>query len=377
MNNASDRLSCKLSIVIPCYNEDKTLNECVNRVLEIANENLSLEIVIVDDCSNDNSFAIAKDLERSHPEIKVLRHEKNSGKGAALRSGFKAAIGDYVAVQDADLEYDPYDLKRLIVPLLEDKADVVLGSRFLSTGAHRVLYFWHYLGNRFLTFLSNMFTDLNLTDMETCYKLFRRDVIQSIDIKENRFGFEPEIVAKVAQMRLRIYEMGISYYGRTYAEGKKIGVKDGFRALYCIFRYNAHKAPLPIQFLLYLIIGSVAAIVNFILFQIFYYIGFVIEIAAPLAFTIAAFVNYILCIAILFRHQARWSANIEIIVYLFVVFIAGLLDYVITKSLFNMGMGPEISKLFATCSVFLINLLGRRFIVFPEASPGPWKPGRI
>ena len=151
------------------------------------------------------------------------------------------ATGDFVAVQDADLEYDPNDLKRLIVPLIEDKADVVLGSRFLSAGAHRVLYFWHYLGNRFLTFLSNMFTDLNLTDMERCYKVFRKDVIQAIDIKENRFGFEPEIVAKVAQMRLRIFEMGISYYGRTYSEGKKIGWKDGFRAIYAILKYNLWK----------------------------------------------------------------------------------------------------------------------------------------
>jgi dolichol-phosphate mannosyltransferase len=377
MEDCFGSLSCKLSIVIPCYNEEKTLNECVNRVLEIANENLSLEIIIVDDCSNDNSFIIAKDLERSHSEIKVLRHEKNSGKGAALRSGFEVAIGDYVAVQDADLEYDPRDLKRLIVPLIENKADVVLGSRFLSTGAHRVLYFWHYLGNRFLTFLSNMFTDLNLTDMETCYKVFRRNVIQSIDIKENRFGFEPEIVAKVAQMRLRIYEMGISYYGRTYAEGKKIGVKDGLRALYCIFRYNAHRAPLPIQFFLYLIIGGVAAIVNIISFQFFYFNSFKIELAAPLAFTIAAFVNYILCITILFRHKARWSFNTELIVYVFVVLLAGFFDFIVTKRLFDLGMGPGISKLFATFSVFIINFLGRRFIVFPEPPPGPWKPGRI
>jgi len=372
MKDFSDNIPCKLSIVIPCYNEDKTLSECVNRVLEIVNKNLSLEIIIVDDCSDDSSYLIAKNLERNHPEIKVFRHEKNLGKGASLRSGFKASTGDYVAVQDADLEYDPNDLKRLIVPLIENKADVVLGSRFLSTGTHRVLYFWHYLGNRFLTFLSNMFTDLNLTDMETCYKVFRRDVIQGIDINENRFGFEPEIVAKVAQMRLRIYEMGISYYGRTYAEGKKIGVKDGFRALYCIFRYNAHKAPLPIQFIIYLIIGGVAAIVNFIIFQLFYHSGFIIELAAPLAFTIAAFVNYILCITILFRHKARWNPNIEIILYIFIVFIAGSLDYIITKGFFNMGMGPMISKLFATCSVFLINLLGRRFIVFPEPPPGPW-----
>ncbi len=377
MEYFSGGLSCKLSIVIPCYNEEKTLNECVNRVLEIANEHLLLEIIIVDDCSDDNSYAIAKDLERSHSEIKVLRHEKNSGKGAALRSGFEVAIGDYVAVQDADLEYDPRDLKRLIVPLIEDKADVVLGSRFLSTGAHRVLYFWHYLGNRFLTFLSNMFTDLNLTDMEACYKIFRRDVIQSIDIKENRFGFEPEIVAKVAQMRLRIYEMGISYYGRTYDEGKKIRLKDGFRALYCILRYNAHRAPLPIQFSLYLIIGSVAAIVNIVSFQFFNFNGFIIKLAAPLAFTIAALVNYILCITILFRHKARWSSKTEIIVYILVVFIAGLFDFIITINLLNQGIGPGISKLFATFSVFMINFLGRRFIVFPEPSLGPWKPGRI
>lgn len=377
MDNCSGILATKLSIVIPCYNEEKTLRKCVDRVLEIADNNLSLEIIVVDDCSNDNSYLIACDLEKKHSEIIVIRHEKNSGKGAALRSGFKIASGDYVAIQDADLEYDPNDLKRLIVPLIEDKADVVLGSRFLSAGAHRVLYFWHSLGNRFLTFLSNMFTDLNLTDMETCYKVFRREVIQSIDIKENRFGFEPEIVAKVAQMRLRIFEMGVSYYGRTYAEGKKIGVKDGIHALYCIFRYNAHRAPLPIQFFLYLIIGSIAAIVNLISFQFFYYIGIIIDIAAPLAFTIAAFVNYILCIKILFRHQARWSSITEIFAYLFIVFIAGFFDFIITKSLFNLGIGLGISKLFATLSVFIINFLGRRFVVFPEQPPGPWKPGSM
>jgi glycosyltransferase involved in cell wall biosynthesis len=178
-----------------------------------------------------------------------LHHDYNRGKGAALRTGFQHATGNFVAVQDADLEYDPQDLKRLLGPLRDGVADAVFGSRFLSHGAHRVLYFWHYLGNALLTFLSNMLTDLNLTDMETCYKVFRRDVIQSITIEEDRFGVEPELVAKVAQQRLRIYEMGISYYGRTYEEGKKIGIKDGFRALYCIFHYNAHRAPLPIQFL--------------------------------------------------------------------------------------------------------------------------------
>lgn len=364
----------KLSIVIPCYNEEKTLRECVNRVLEIADDNLSLEIIIVDDCSTDNSYSIARELERSHREVKVFRHEQNSGKGAALRTGFKYAIGEYVAVQDADLEYDPNDLKRLISPLVEGKADVVFGSRFLSTGAHRVLYFWHSIGNRFLTFLSNMFTDLNLTDMETCYKVFRKDVIQAIDIKENRFGFEPEIVAKVAQMRLRIFEMGISYYGRTYSEGKKIGTKDGLRALYCIFRYNAHKAPLPIQFLLYLNIGAIAATLNLIIFSILFSIYIPIQYAAPIAFIIAATANYLLCIIILFRHKARWGAKTEVSIYIIVVAIAGIFDLGITKFFISINLNPIISKLTATVTVFIVNFLGRRFMVFPEPSVGQWLP---
>jgi dolichol-phosphate mannosyltransferase len=232
--NEPVKRAVKLSVIIPCYNEERTLNNCVKKVLGIASETLSLEVLIVDDCSKDRSLEIARELEKQYPEVSVLCHEKNMGKGAALRTGFGTATGDFVAVQDADLEYDPMDLKRLLLPLMAGKADVVLGSRFLSSGAHRVLYFWHSLGNRFLTFLSNMFSDLNLTDMETCYKVFRREVIKSINIEEDRFGFEPEIVAKLASMRLRVYEMGISYYGRTYEEGKKIGAKDGFRAIYCI-----------------------------------------------------------------------------------------------------------------------------------------------
>ncbi len=363
----------KLSIVIPCYNEERTLKKCVEKVIEIADDGLTLELIIVDDYSIDDSYAIACQLKKKHPEIKVIRHDKNFGKGAALRSGFKIATGNYIAIQDADLEYDPNDLKRLIVPLIEDKADVVLGSRFLSVGAHRVLYFWHSLGNRFLTFLSNMFTDLNLTDMETCYKVFRREVVQNIDIKENRFGFEPEIVAKIAQMRLRIYEMGISYYGRTYAEGKKIGFKDGFRALYCIFRYNAHRAPLPIQFLLYLNIGAIAAVVNLITFYLLISAKTQIVIAAPFSFIIAAAVNYILCIKILFRHKARWKLNTEILVYFIVVSLACLFDLAITKFFVSMNTNIVISKLIATVTVFVFNFLGRRFIVFPEPSAGEWK----
>jgi glycosyltransferase involved in cell wall biosynthesis len=356
----------KLTVVIPCYNEAPTVKKCVERVLGIAENNLSLELIIVDDNSNDNSLEIALELGKAHPEIKVLHHKNNYGKGAALRTGFQKATGDFVAVQDADLEYDPNDLKRLLVPLVNGDADAVLGSRFLSSGAHRVLYFWHYVGNRFLTLLSNMFTDLNLTDMETCYKVFRREVIQSIRIQENRFGFEPEIVAKIAQKRLRIYEMGISYYGRTYAEGKKIGVKDGFRALYCIFRYNAHKAPIPMQFLIYLFIGGFSAVVNLFVFLGLYSAGIGAILSAPTAFAVAAAVNYLLCILILFRHKARWKTATEVLIYILIVCAVALLDLTVTQFLLTEGFPPILSKSIATLLGLILNFAGRRFFVFPE-----------
>ena len=253
-----------LSIVVPCFNEQETLVKGVERIRGIAKPDLTLEIVIVDDCSRDASLQIARDIAAEHPEVRVLHHDVNQGKGAALRTGFKAATGDFVAVQDADLEYNPQELVKLIAPLQDGSADMVVGSRFLSAGCHRVLYFWHSMGNRFLTLLSNMFTDLNLTDMETCYKVFRREVIQAIPIEENRFGFEPEIVAKAAIRRLRIFEMGISYHGRTYEEGKKIGWRDGFRAIYCILRYNAN-TPVPTVRALYkLYSGGLAVVFSFV-----------------------------------------------------------------------------------------------------------------
>ncbi|WP_448600226.1 glycosyltransferase family 2 protein [Thermoleptolyngbya sp.] len=225
----------KLPVVVPCYNELGTIGQVVEAVRRSPIQNL--EIIIVDDCSTDGT----RELLQSHIEPlvdQVLYHPKNRGKGAALRTGFAAATGDIVIVQDADLEYDPQEFPILIEPILKGKADVVFGSRFMSDRPHRVVYFWHMVGNKFLTLLSNMMTNINLSDMETCYKAFRREVIQSIRIQENRFGFEPEITAKVAKAGCRIYEVGISYYGRTYKEGKKIGWKDGFRAIYCILKYN-------------------------------------------------------------------------------------------------------------------------------------------
>lgn len=228
-----------LSVVIPCYNERETIRTIVDAVR--AAPVAKLEIIIVDDCSRDGTREVlAREIE---PLVsKVIYHDVNRGKGAALRTGFAHATGDYVIVQDADLEYDPQEYPLLLEPMLKGKADVVFGSRFLGSGPHRVVYFWHMVGNQVLTLLSNMFTNLNLTDMETCYKLFRREVIQSLELKEDRFGFEPEVTAKVARIpNIRIYEVGISYYGRTYAEGKKIGWRDGFRALYAIVKYNVFR----------------------------------------------------------------------------------------------------------------------------------------
>ncbi|WP_319410097.1 bifunctional glycosyltransferase family 2/GtrA family protein [uncultured Desulfosarcina sp.] len=362
----------KLSVIVPCYDEEDTLSLCVDRVLEIVDDFLSIEIIIVDDASRDNSLTIANDLEKRHKQIVVLKHDTNKGKGAALRTGFQKATGDFVAVQDADLEYNPMELKKLLIPLRSNQADVVIGSRFLSSGAHRVLYFWHSIGNRFLTLLSNMFTDLNLTDMESCYKVFRRDIIQKVDLRENRFGFEPEIIAKVSQMRVRIFEIGISYSGRTYEEGKKIGVKDGIRALYCILKYNAHKAPLPMQFLIYLFIGSVAALFNLFLFLAILNAGVPTSISAPVAFASAAIVNYLLCVLILFKHQARWKAPFEWLAYTVVVCCVAYVDLVVTEFLLNGGLSPTTSKLTATGMALILNFLGRRFLVFPEKPSGPW-----
>jgi putative flippase GtrA len=239
-----------------------------------------------------------------------------------------------------------------------------------------VLYFWHSVGNKFLTLISNIFTDLNLTDMETCYKVFKREVIQSIEIEEDRFGFEPEIVAKLADLRLRIYEMGISYDGRTYAEGKKIGASDGFRALYCILRYNARSAPIGIQFVLYCVIGTMAALANLSLFGVMHGVGAPLIVSAPAAFGIAAIVNYLLCVTFLFHRNARWKNTAEWSLYALVVLVMGMIDYAITRWLIDGQFAPLAAKTIATLLLPVLNFAGRRFLVFPSPKRGPWGPSQ-
>ncbi len=235
-----------LSIIIPAYNEEKTIHLILNKIKNTTlTSGFQKEIIVVNDCSKDNTAKVLQEYIAGNPDMnmRLIQHEINKGKGAALHTGIKEASGEYIIIQDADLEYDPEEYNLLLKPVLVDKADVVYGSRFMGSQPHRILFFWHSIGNKVLTFLSNMFTNLNLTDMETCYKLFRSGVIKNIQLQETRFGFEPEVTAKIARIPgIKIYEVGISYYGRTYDEGKKIGWKDGFRAIYCILKYGLFRA---------------------------------------------------------------------------------------------------------------------------------------
>lgn len=232
----------KISIIVPAYNEASTITIILDKLINLSLINdIKKEIIVVNDCSKDNTEILIQNAITANPnaEIVYIKHEKNAGKGAAIHTGIKSATGEYLIIQDADLEYDPNEFNKLLKPVIDGYADVVYGSRFMGGSAHRILFFWHTIGNKFLTFLSNLFTNLNLTDMETCYKLFNTEMVKSLKLKEKRFGFEPEVTSKISRIpNIRIYEVGISYYGRTYAEGKKINWKDGVKAIYCIIRYN-------------------------------------------------------------------------------------------------------------------------------------------
>ena len=361
----------KLSLVIPCYNEESTLAEIVSETLKIKRQDLELELLIVDDCSKDGSLVVAESLAREHSEIRICRHEVNRGKGAALRTGFMHATGDFVGVQDADLEYNPQDYLKMIRPLVENRADIVLGSRYLRKDDRIVLKWWHSTMNRFLTLCSNIFTDLDISDMETCYKLFSREVIQKIapKLKEDRFGFEPEVVSEIARcMRFegwRVNEVAIDYRPRTFSEGKKIGWRDGVRALYCIFHYNAPSLPIPMQLAIYFVIGLTAAIVNVIVFKLLTDIaGMKLLPAVGVAFLIAAAVNYLLCIAFLFRHRSRWGGLAELVAYCVSLVCMGLLDYGVTAGLLACSLSSLWAKIWSNVIGFFGNFFMRKFVVF-------------
>jgi len=358
-----------LSLIIPCYNEENTIENCIEKVRKInENQNFALELVVVNDCSTDKSAEKLSEISKKYPEIKIFTHEKNRGKGAALRTGLMAATGDYIGIQDADDEYNPLEYLEMLKPLLENKADVVYGSRYLKPDTRRVLYFWHTWMNKSLTMVSNMFTNLDITDMETCYKLFRKETIKQIVplLKEDRFGFEPEVTTKVSQGAYRVYETAISYSPRSYEEGKKIGWKDGVWALYCLFHYGAHTAPLPMQILIYLFIGGVSLLANMVFFVFGNFLSIPINYSIIGSFILAAAVNYILCILILFRHNSRWKTPGELFLYIISVSFMCVLDFGLTRGLIALSCGLVLSKFIAAILGFIGNFVLRKFLVFPE-----------
>lgn len=360
-------------LIMPCYNEEKSLEKIITeKIIPLKNSckkeySLNLRLIIVDDASKDNSLQIAENLCKKYKWISVFKHSKNKGKGAALKTGLAKASGDYIGIQDADEEYNPMNYLTLLKPILDGKAEVVYGSRYLRRETRRVLSFWHTFMNKFLTLCSNMFTGLDITDMETCYKLFTKKVVSELapQLKEKRFGFEPEITSYIAQKRYKVYECAIEYTPRTYEEGKKVTYKDGFYALYCILHYGAPYAPLPMQILLYLFIGGVCAIVNLICFAIFLSCNMTLFSAILWSFLIAALLNYWLCIIILFKHKAFWNSSMELLMYLITIATMGLLDYALTWTFITVGCSNMWAKLFSIIINFIGNFILRKYLVFP------------
>jgi glycosyltransferase involved in cell wall biosynthesis len=359
----------KLSIIIPIYNEEKTIQNIISAISKADALGLEKEIILVDDCSRDKSREILKKYEKIHT---VIYHKNNLGKGGALQSGFKRAVGDIIIIQDADLEYDPSEYPKLLKPILDDKADVVFGSRFIGGQAHRVLYFWHTIMNKFLTFLSNAFSDLNLTDMETCYKVFRKKVLDQITIEEKRFGFEPEITAKIGELsraqNVRVYEVGISYYGRTYEEGKKIGWKDGMRALWCVFKYNtSHFA----HFIKYGLNGILIALSQIliigILVEIFNFNTRYLKNTANIASIILGLlIAFILHSKVTWRYKFR--SNIDIFKKLALFYIISIISIAIRVLTFYFfdknGMDYKTNVLIGIILVIIMNFFGYDKLIF-------------
>jgi glycosyltransferase involved in cell wall biosynthesis len=364
-----------LSLIIPCYNEAPTIDKILAAALllhqqEVCGQEVNLELILVFDGSTDQSLPLAQAWALDHPQIKILSYAPNRGKGYAIRQGLQEATGDYVGIQDADLEYHPQQYLKLLSTLIANKADVVYGSRYLMQDQRRILSFWHSLTNHGLTLLTNMFTNLDLTDMETCQKLFTQKAMRTIlpQLQENRFGIEPEITIQIAKHHLSIYECAITYRPRTFAEGKKIRWTDGLHALYCILHYGAPTAPLPMQIILYFFIGLICACTNVVLFACGHYLFFPHldpGIIIIMAFLGAAALNYVLCIKVLFEHQKRKGILREIGLYLLVVLLMGWIDYILT--IFGqrqLNLAWPLSKSITAPLSFGLNFIFRKYLVF-------------
>jgi glycosyltransferase involved in cell wall biosynthesis len=362
----------KLSIVIPVYNEEKTIKNILEVVKKVSlpEEISEREIVVVNDCSQDNTKKVLEEI--NDKSIQIYHHKKNKGKGGALNTGFKKAKGDIIIIQDADLEYDPNEYSKLLKPILKNQADVVYGSRFIGGESHRILYFWHTMMNKFLTFLSNAFSDLNLTDMETCYKVFRKNILEQIEIKENRFGIEPEITAKVGDLvrnkGIRVYEIGISYYGRTYEEGKKIGWKDGLQALWCVFKYNTSSFA---YFVKYGFIGLLVALSQFltIIFLVevlSFNTEYLKNVANTISVIISLFIAFILHSKITWRYQ--FDSKKEVFYKLFIFYLVSsfsLLARVVSFYILEkVGVDYRLNVALGILLIVIINFNGYNKFVF-------------